>query len=516
MRGERLTDGWACDSTAGSSPHARGTPDRGSLRARVSRFIPACAGNAEIDRIFWQGDAVHPRMRGERPGLRPSAARVARFIPACAGNATWPRSASAPRTVHPRMRGERWGSFAAGLDAVGSSPHARGTRTLCHDADGLSRFIPACAGNASTARIVAMALAVHPRMRGERRQGLYSNKTPVRFIPACAGNAGNTLAGTTIVTVHPRMRGERAIRQDSRRISTRFIPACAGNAPSFLYTSARVTVHPRMRGERHLNTTGIGRANGSSPHARGTRILRGAVDQHHRFIPACAGNACHPRCSWTMMAVHPRMRGERASQSPFHRLRTGSSPHARGTHTAGLHTLFQTRFIPACAGNAWWKLARGLPVAVHPRMRGERTFEFEPLITPAGSSPHARGTRGVGRLGVDHVRFIPACAGNAPLPECSLWRWPVHPRMRGERDRRSIASSTTLGSSPHARGTRPTVEHDTTRNRFIPACAGNAASRSPGSGQETVHPRMRGERFSRSRVMASMDGSSPHARGTHH
>ena len=173
----------------------------------------------------------------------------------------------------------------------------------------------------------------------------------------------------------------------------------------------------------------------------------------------------------------------------------GSSPHARGTLDDAQFHFLTSRFIPACAGNA-----PGLPTGpaarpVHPRMRGERTFEFEPLITPAGSSPHARGTRGVGRLGVDHVRFIPACAGNAPLPECSLWRWPVHPRMRGERDVELHQRPVELGSSPHARGTPHTGQHNLGGQRFIPACAGNAPETPTCGNPATVHPRMRGERL---------------------
>ena len=51
-----------------------------------------------------------------------------------------------------------------------------------------------------------------------------------------------------------------------------------------------VTVHPRMRGE---NAGGLARrvgGGGSSPHARGKRLLRRVVlALPGRFIPACAG-----------------------------------------------------------------------------------------------------------------------------------------------------------------------------------------------------------------------------------
>ena len=51
-----------------------------------------------------------------------------------------------------------------------------------------------------------------------------------RFIPACAGNACVADTMGTLYSVHPRMRGERAKRFNEKDARTRFIPACAGNA----------------------------------------------------------------------------------------------------------------------------------------------------------------------------------------------------------------------------------------------------------------------------------------------
>ena len=52
-------------SLMGSSPHARGT--RGFVGREVRDFgiIPACAGNTRRRIDHHQGDADHPRMRGE-------------------------------------------------------------------------------------------------------------------------------------------------------------------------------------------------------------------------------------------------------------------------------------------------------------------------------------------------------------------------------------------------------------------------------------------------------------------
>ena len=53
------------------------------------------------------------------------------------------------------------------LIAVGSSPQARGTRATSFPVDALYRFIPAGAGNTPFALTSAIAMAVHPRRRGE-------------------------------------------------------------------------------------------------------------------------------------------------------------------------------------------------------------------------------------------------------------------------------------------------------------------------------------------------------------
>ena len=91
------------------------------------------------------------------------------------------------------------------------------------------------------------------------------------------------------------------------------------------------------------------------------------------------------------------------------------------------------RFIPACAGNAPKMPARLAKRAVHPRMRGERRGVFDCLDNLIGSSPHARGTLLSYPVLASPKRFIPACAGNAHRAESCRFRDAVHPRMRGER-----------------------------------------------------------------------------------
>ena len=152
------------------------------------RFIPAYAGNAEPQRGQWWTSSVHPRIRGERRGFpgdeppftgssphtRGTRPRLSvrrpgqRFIPAYAGNAASPQEAGCHQAVHPRIRGERPVS-ASGTDAlIGSSPHTRGTLVRRVSGRFAYRFIPAYAGNALPDRVARYSVTVHPRIRGER------------------------------------------------------------------------------------------------------------------------------------------------------------------------------------------------------------------------------------------------------------------------------------------------------------------------------------------------------------
>ncbi len=152
----------------------------------------------------------------------------------------------------------------------------------------------------------------------------------------------------------------------------------------------------------------------------------------------------------------------------------GSSPRVRGTHQIATQPLSPRRFIPACAGNAFAAPSRNSPWPVHPRVCGERSKAWILAKTRSGSSPRVRGTLCNQLLKNVSDRFIPACAGNAAM-SLSNWRLaPVHPRVCGERGRATIDIVIDGGSSPRVRGTQPTTTWSPVAIRFIPACAGNA------------------------------------------
>ena len=232
---------------------------------------------------------------------------------------------------------------------------------------------------------------------------------------------------------------------------------------------------------------------GSSPLARGTRgaVLRGA--QRERFIPARAGNTTAPPPPAPPTPVHPRSRGEHAQATMTATWEGGSSPLARGT--LGIHPDGQVhlRFIPARAGNTRPRSRRPARTPVHPRSRGEHWPGRRGTRRSHGSSPLARGTPARDRAGGLRVRFIPARAGNTASRRACSGRLPVHPRSRGEHHGLDEVTLYADGSSPLARGTLHRAQRDAARRRFIPARAGNTSATTARSIPRAVHPRSRGE-----------------------
>ena len=196
-----------------------------------------------------------------------------RFIPARAGNTHRPPSPPPSPPVHPRSRGEHSDPRDARAGASGSSPLARGTPDAQVAAAAVSRFIPARAGNTFPQPTCPASGTVHPRSRGEHRQ---------QSAGASGFSGSSPLARGTLNDVH------------QSRVTLRFIPARAGNTTGHRQPASAYPVHPRSRGE-HVDVGPRGPSGaGSSPLARGTRVLLGITFGDVRFIPARAGNTHQP------------------------------------------------------------------------------------------------------------------------------------------------------------------------------------------------------------------------------
>ena len=212
--------------------------------------------------------------------------------------------------------------------------------------------------------------------------------------------------------------------------------------------------------------------------------------------------------------VHPRACGEQWGHACWDTWSDGSSPRLRGTGNLHLLTVQGNRFIPAPAGNSTRKGITALTMPVHPRACGEQSLPSGCRRYTGGSSPRLRGT-GLGAVQEGGVsRFIPAPAGNRPLPRSMTIQAAVHPRACGEQPCKWVEPDLCSGSSPRLRGTDWRLYHRHRHSRFIPAPAGNSFPMSPYSRSASVHPRACGEQRDQLHPVGEGAGSSPRLRGT--
>ncbi len=167
----------------------------------------------------------------------------------------------------------------------------------------------------------------------------------------------------------------------------------------------------------------------------------------------------------------------------------GLSPLARGTHACFTPYVWQSRFIPAGAGNTETCRRAPTELAVYPRWRGEHVKPFNCRSPPSGLSPLARGTPTTSTVRAPITRFIPAGAGNTQCTIDVERKRTVYPRWRGEHEKHMDHNVLSPGLSPLARGTRDLLNLPPGYNRFIPAGAGNTCNQHKSGNLVPVYPR---------------------------
>ena len=318
-----------------------------------------------------------------------------------------------------------------------------------------------------------------------------------------------------------------------------------------------VGIIPAYAGSTFVPAAGGEPGDGSSPHTRGARGLRGPLDGSAGIIPAYAGSTANLGGVVGVVEDHPRIRGEHRILPPDQTLPGGSSPHTRGALLLDRPLIHRGRIIPAYAGSTSACRRCGPPMWDHPRIRGEHLANAASITNPYGSSPHTRGARSAAcrnralhgdhpRIRGEHIkcsrnkwpktgssphtrgahpsavrrrahrRIIPAYAGSTYRIGLSGGASQDHPRIRGEHACGASVKGTLSGSSPHTRGALGRTAGSGFRRRIIPAYAGSTAAGSLCRGRLTDHPRIRGEHAALSASTASFVGSSPHTRGARH
>ena len=109
--------------------------------------------------------------------------------------------------------------------------------------------------------------------------------------------------------------------------------------------------------------------------------------------------------------------------------------------------------------------------------------------------------------------ITPAYAGKRHLRRRSLPAWRDHPRVCGEKFRRSGFWPMKKGSPPRMRGKAPEAVHPRAGRWITPAYAGKSTCRGPGGRKKRDHPRVCGEKNGVEFRDSFKLGSPPRMRG---
>ena len=378
---------------------------------------------------------------------------------------------------------------------------------------GTRRIIPARAGFTPVALSVIKRWKDHPRSRG-----VYYSRV----------STGRSRSGSSPLARGLRGDGERRLR------GLRIIPARAGFTLKGARSALTFRDHPRSRGVYSRSLVWAWLTVGSSPLARGLRVVRLWVACGPGIIPARAGFTPRPVACTTWLGDHPRSRGVYAQRADSLAMPCGSSPLARGLPRPPKDIGDFGRIIPARAGFTTSISCTGSARSDHPRSRGVYN-DYGIISAPdTGSSPLARGllSRHPQRLRHyrDHPRsrgvyvdwlsadgawagIIPARAGFTWIVRRRPIRPPDHPRSRGVYSAHCVDVLRADGSSPLARGLHGAVVAAALDAGIIPARAGFTYGGSAVPGDDADHPRSRGVYTASSGTAPATWGSSPLARG---
>ena len=381
-----------------------------------------------------------------------AAPGLTRSIPACAGEPQILGVKIKTLKVYPRVCGGTPSRRGDTLMPSGLSPRVRGNHwgQNCPPDDAGS--IPACAGEPGCRQLCPRGGRVYPRVCGGTQLGRRASPAPVGLSPRVRGNPN-------IPYIPPALNGS--------------IPACAGEPRGVAPKENGYAVYPRVCGGTRQARLAAHKPGGLSPRVRGNPKILARLGGPIGSIPACAGEpgigtlggnaiGVYPRvCGGTGadlpgraegLGLSPRVRGNQLPVALYHARGQGLSPRVRGNPAAEHRAECDHRSIPACAGEPEPSLGEETADGVYPRVCG---------------GTHC-GRAGGGSGG----RSIPACAGE-PCRRRQCGRRPgVYPRVCGGTDPAPASYLAVIGLSPRVRGNLEALAGADVQARSIPACAG--------------------------------------------
>ena len=191
---------------------------------------------------------------------------------------------------------------------------------------------------------------------------------------------------------------------------------------------------------------------GLSPRGRGKPLLSAQPRYDTRSIPAWAGETPSPQYTRGTGAVYPRVGGGNPLTGGAEAAPWGLSPRGRGKRPASASAPGRSGSIPAWAGETGQTAAPTSRQSVYPRVGGGNFVMYVVPYPCRGLSP-----RGRGKLPLNHRRR----RGRR-----------VYPRVGGGNYNRQGCLKGARGLSPRGRGKHDRTRVDSRAYRSIPAWAG--------------------------------------------
>ena len=249
----------------------------------------------------------------------------------------------------------------------------------------------------------------------------------------------------------PRMRGKECLLGSTPN-PFGITPACAGKSHPGGSRKLLQRDHPRVCGEKKVAMLLQAAVSGSPPRMRG-KVKDALLDCPQRGItPAYAGKSHLRKPYCELPRDHPRVCGEKASNSPIRDFLMGSPPRMRGKVSELRSQNEAAGITPAYAGKSRARRTASSTSWDHPRVCGEKFLAPWPLPMMLGSPPRMRG-KGPDPAGCStHTGITPAYAGKSMGEGFLQARKGDHPRVCGEKPFLFYGGSSDSGSSPRVRG----------------------------------------------------------------
>ena len=211
---------------------------------------------------------------------------------------------------------------------------------------------------------------------------------------------------------------------------------------------------------------------GLSPRTRGKHLPVTGETYDSRSIPAHAGETRSQPRPLCVREVYPRARGGNYTSVYFFRLMYGLSPRTRGKQIALKAREGEARSIPAHAGETRRDTDDRRLGKVYPRARGGNRRRVGQIAAHLGLSPRTRGKRVSTEWSGCAIGSIPAHAGETGARRLRWWRSSVYPRARGGNDIAGETIAHLAGLSPRTRGKHYRSTYSPRGAGSIPAHAG--------------------------------------------